>query len=127
MLRTAPEEVDEPEVLRTAPEEVVEPLPSPVRRTVWPELEEVDEPEVTLVAELVVPLLAAGVEVLEEVTLFCEEDELDAAGTAAAEEVLLAEVVALAEEAADVEEVDLAEEAAAVVDEEDVDEEVTRF
>ena len=124
MLRTAPEEVDDPEVLRTAPEEVVEPLPSPVRRTVWPELEDVDEPEVTLVAELVVPLLAAGVEVLEEVTVFCEEEELDAAGTAAAEEVLLAEVVALAEEAAEVEVVDLAEEAAVDVEE---DEEVTRF
>ena len=111
-------------MLRTAPE-VVEPLPSPVRRTVWPELEDVDEPEVTLVAELVVPLLAAGVEVLEEVTVFCEEEELDAAGTAAAEEVLLAEVVALAEEAAEVEVVDLAEEAD--VDVEEDDEEVTRF
>ena len=75
-------------------------MPSPVRRTVWPELDEEDEPEVTLVAELVVPLLAAGVVVLAEVTVFCEEDELDAAGATAAEEVLLAEVVALAEEAA---------------------------
>lgn len=80
VLRTTPEELDELEVLRTAPEEVVEPVPSPVRRTVWPELEDVDELELTLAAELVVPLLAAGVVVLEvdvdddeDVTRFCAE------------------------------------------------------
>ena len=106
VLRTAPEELLEPEVLRTELEEVVEPVPSPVRRTVWPELDEPDELPVTLVAELVVPLLAGGVEI---------EDD-----------VLLAEVVALAEEAAGVDVVALAEEAA-WVDVEDAEEEVTRF
>ena len=106
VLRTAPEELLEPEVLRTELEEVVEPVPSPVRRTVWPELDEPEELPVTLVAELVVPLLAGGVEI---------EDD-----------VLLAEVVALAEEAAGVDVVALAEEAA-WVDVEDAEEEVTRF
>ena len=106
VLRTAPEELPELEVLRTELEEVVEPVPSPVRRTVWPELDEPEELPVTLVAELVVPLLAGGVEI---------EDD-----------VLLAEVVALAEEAAGVDVVALAEEAA-WVDVEDAEEEVTRF
>ena len=106
VLRTAPEELLEPEVLRTELEEVVEPVPSPVRRTVWPELDEPDELPVTLVAELVVPLLAGGVEI---------EDD-----------VLLAEVGAVAEEAAGVDVVALAEEAA-WVDVEDAEEEVTRF